>query len=143
MITTVPNGICGDLTLLYTAKYNDAVIDTNLGATDVMSFDPDSSDTERKFAIESDDTELIEESKGYSMKVEIADYPTATYPTASSTEYTATILFQDPELVGDVCENENVTTLTPTDQTASLSDDYSGAEFFFTYIPYDIEPIVC
>ena len=77
------------------------------------------------------------------MRVELTNYPTATYSSASFKEYTSTITFQDPRTVGNVCENPLVTTITETTQTDLVTDDYSGTTKTWTYNPYDISPGLC
>ena len=104
-----------------------------------MSFDP----TTRTFRVDSDDEDLIDEVKTYKMRVELADYPTATYPTASFLEYESTVTFQDPSLVGDVCENPNIASITTETQTASVTDNFSGTPKTWTYVPYTIAPAIC
>ena len=112
--TSVPNNLCGDPSsasaLVFSAEVEGSAINTVLDEFkgDFMSFDP----TTRTFRVDSDDEDLIDEVKTYKMRVELADYPTATYPTASFLEYESTVTFQDPSLVGDVCENPNIASIT-------------------------------
>ena len=143
LYTTTSNTLCGGLT--YSAKYDGSAIDAllNQSAGDLVSFDAVSDANKRTFVIDSDDESLIESFKIYSMRVELTNYPTATYATASFKEYTSTITFQDPRLVGDVCENPVVASITPTSQTASVTDDYSGTAKTWTYNPFTIFPGLC
>ena len=47
------------------------------------------------------------------------------------------LTFQNP------CIDSNFVTLTPTAQTVSLTDNYSGTDKVFTYNPFTVEPRFC
>lgn len=94
----------------YTATYDDVTIDSASGATGPISF----SDGTQQYTIDSEDDTLITKVKNYSLKVEMEDYPTETYPTADFKEYSAMITYLDPTMVGDVCQDPDITTLIPS-----------------------------
>ena len=71
------------------------------------------------------------------------DYPTETYPTADFKEYSAMITYLDPTMVGDVCQDPDITTLIPSTQSPlAFSDSYSDSASF-TYEPYTTTPSIC
>ena len=77
------------------------------------------------------------------MKVEITEYPTATYPNASFKEYTGKVNFLDPsgEVTKAECEDPGITSWTVPEQTASLAETYSNsATKAFRYTYHDTAP---
>ena len=61
------------------------------------------------------------------MRVEITEYPTATYPNASFKEYTGKVNFLDPsgEVTKADCEDPLITSWTVPEQTTSINERYS------------------
>ena len=97
----------------------------------------------KKYRIEDVRMSLVGQQKDYGLRVEIAEYPTETYPNASFKEYTGKVNFLDPsgEVTKAECEDPLITSWTVPEQTASLAETYSNsATKVFRYAFHETAP---
>lgn len=123
--TPITHTLCGDVTL--TVQFDGV----NIGAgEDVVSYD----EATRTFTVDSDDADLIGETKAYSITAELANYPTIFHASADTQTLTKNIVFQNPCL--------DPFTFAATQQTSPSDYVYSGT-LDFSLATFTMEPSIC
>ena len=116
--------LCGDLS--YSGLYdNKSVTDSS----SVMTY------SSLVFSADSDDDDLIDDTKDYSINVEFENYPKATYPTASTDTSSSTITFTSA-CIADA-------TVTANAMTEPSTVTYTDTEIGTTFVAFDVSPTYC
>ena len=120
----VGHSLCGSLKI--EPKFNSLAL-----TGDPLTYD----ESNRKFTVYSTQSDLIGETKTYSLHVSFSTYPLDQYSSVSTTSASGQISFSNPCLKPFKFESKQ--------QTSPGSDKFSGQEIIFTLTEFELTPERC